>query len=153
MKYYKLYAIILAVILTLLCKTCYSQVVDIAKIIQIESSGNPDAYNPISKAIGLCQITSVCLLEWNNYHPNGQYDELDLYNGEINTLIGNWYVNIRIPSMLKYYRIPDTINNRIIAYNFGIGHLRNWYRAGADYELLPKETKNYIVKYNRGLND
>jgi soluble lytic murein transglycosylase-like protein len=131
----------LVLLYSLISLTCLPQDVSITKIIQIESSGNPDAYNPKSGAIGLCQILPQgALADWNNYHPNGQYDELDLYNPEINTLIGEWYINYRIPQMLKYYGIEDTIDNRLISYNFGIGNLKNG-------KPLPKETQDYLKKY------
>lgn len=109
-------------------------------IIQIESGGNPNAYNKESGAIGLCQITPIVLKEWNE---SGQlrFLERGLYKPEVNRPIGDWYMNTRIPQMLKAYKIPDTIDNRLWAYNAGIGNVKKG--------RLPKETRNYIRKYHK----
>lgn len=115
--------------------------VDIDTIIQIESSGNPNAYNKGSQARGLMQITPICLKEYNSFN-RASFNLSDLFVPEINIKIGTWYINKRIPQMLRYYKIEDTINNRLIAYNFGIGNLKNGVP-------LPKETRDYIKKYER----
>ena len=117
--------------------------VEINKIIQIESSGNPKAYNPKTQDIGLMQITPICLEDYNNYNPD--YTTIDLYTPEINKIIGTWYINYRIPRMLNYYNIPDTIENRLIAYNWGIGNLIKYTKGELE---LPKETKEYLEKYD-----
>lgn len=121
-------------------------------IIIIESDGNPLAYNKKTGARGLCQITEVCLKDYNDHHQV-KYNKEDLWNPEINIKIGNWYYNKRIPAMLKYYKIPDTVENRIIAYNWGIDNLKKWYKKGGDYNKLPKETQNYIRKYYKLLKE
>ncbi len=118
----------------------FSQDVNIDKIIQIESSGNPNAYNATSGAIGLCQITPIVLKEYENRFQSPLFLS-DLYNPSINKAIGSWYLNDRIPQMLKAYKIPDTIDNRLACYNEGIGNLRKG--------KMPKETRNYIKKYHK----
>jgi len=112
------------------------------KIIEsIESGGNPNAINKKSGAMGLFQIMpNGALAEWNNFNPKEQYSDRDLFNPEVSTKIASWYMNKRIPSMLKTYKIPDTIDNRLIAYNFGIGNLKSG-------KPLPSETINYLKKY------
>ena len=146
--------------------SCEGAEIDISKIIQIESSGNPNAYNKSSGAIGLMQITPVCLEDWNTFKSGKMYGEIarcnkndcenytlfeyynlgDLYNPTINVKIGTWYINERIPQMLEAFDIPDTVENRLIAYNFGVGNLRKYLEGE---KKLPKETKNYILKYKR----
>jgi soluble lytic murein transglycosylase-like protein len=111
------------------------------KIRKIESNDNPKAYNRYSQARGLYQITPICLKEYNNFHDI-KYSLEELYNPEINTRIAEWYLQVRIPQMLKHYHKPDTDENRIIAYNAGI----MWVVNG---KPLPKETKEYIRKYNQ----
>lgn len=124
--------------------------IDIDKIIQIESSGNPDAYNSRSGCIGLMQINpKAALLDYNYYHGK-KYFAQDLYNPQINVLIGQWYLSHRIPTMLKHYEIPITIETIIASYNWGIGHVRRWHDRGMVFAELPPETQNYIKKY-RGL--
>lgn len=113
-------------------------------IIQIESSGNPEAWNPYSGARGLCQITKICLQEWNNFHPNDIYNTIDLYTPEVNKKIADWYLNDRIPSMLRAYGLPVTTDMILASYNAGVGVVKKW-RAGT--RELPQETMDYIEKY------
>ena len=119
-----------------------SEDIDMTKISQIESSNNPEAYNAKSQARGKNQITPIVLKEWNNYHKSEQHGVKDLFNEEINDKIANWYMNKRIPQMLKAKKIKDTVENRLIAYNYGIGNIG---------KPLPLETRNYLKKY-RGEN-
>jgi len=112
----------------------------------IESSGNPLAVNSESGAIGLYQIMPKgkkgALDEWNMYHPKEQHSDDDLYDKAINSKIAFWYMNDRIPKMLKYYKHEDTPDNRLIAYNAGIS------RVGGK---LPDETTQYLKKYKTAL--
>jgi hypothetical protein len=116
--------------------------IDLNRIIQIESSGNPLAYNKKSRCRGLCQISEITLKEWNNFHPHQKYTSQDLFNPNVNIKIADWYLGQRIPQMLRYYHKPITITNLIIAYNAGIAYVRH----GWD---IPAETKDYLRKYNR----
>lgn len=130
-----------AIVFTLVRKVCAIHV-DMKKIMMIESSGNPAAFNIHSRARGLFQITPICLKEWNNFHPDEQYEISRLWNVEVNTRIAKWYMNERIPQLLNHYKLKDTIDNRLSAFNMGIGNLMNGKRF--------KETDNYIAKY-RGM--
>lgn len=118
--------------------------IDMLKIRQIESSNDPSAVNPRTGAIGFYQIMPKgkrgALDEWNQFHPKQTYQDKDLYEPNINYNIANWYMNKRIPQMLKHYKIPDTLENRLASYNFGIGNVK----SGKE---LPTETTNYIRKY------
>lgn len=116
--------------------------VNMDKIYGIESSMNPLAFNKGSQARGLGQITPIVLKEWNNFFPKRSFKEDDLFKPEINREISNWYMNVRIPQMLKAFKIKDEIKNRLISYNAGIGYLRSG-------KPLPLETVNYINKYNK----
>jgi len=107
-------------------------------IAQIESSNNPLAYNARSGATGMYQITEICLREYNNYN-NADVAIEDMFNANTCYAIANWYMNARIPRMLKYYGIDDTDKNRLWAYNAGIGKIEKC--------IMPLETKNYINKY------
>lgn len=114
--------------------------IDIEKIIQIESHGRPWALNKRTGARGLMQIRSICLREWNNYHPESKYQLKDLYNPQINMKVGYWYLNNRIPAMLKASKLKITTHNILTCYNWGIGNLKS-------NKKIPKETINYIQKY------
>jgi len=147
-------------------------VVDLEIIKQIESSGDPHAYNKRSGATGLYQITKICLEDFNifgvdriscensmsfpttlsemNYYNNNCWLEMDeLYNPANNYRVANWYMNIRIPQLLKHFGHEDNIENRLIAYNMGIGKLNKWIKNGGKYCDLPRETRNYLKKYKR----
>ena len=121
--------------------------VDMNKIYMIESSMNPNALNEKSQARGLGQITPIVLKEWNNFNPKNTYTDDQLFNPEINRQISSWYMNKRIPQMLRHFKIPDTVDNRLATYNWGIGRVKQWYSQGAESNRLPTETINYINKY------
>lgn len=112
--------------------------VDMGIIADIESSGHPDAYNRHSGAVGLCQITAVVLKEYNIKHKTG-HTMKELYTAGFNMAVADWYMNVRIPQMLRAYNIEDTTRNRLWAYNAGIGNVVK--------HRMPEETKSYIVKY------
>jgi len=115
----------------------------------IESSGNPKAYNEESEARGLYQITPIVLEEWNNYHSNEKYKLDDLFNADINEKIAKWYMYKRIPQMIKHYGKKDTVENRIIAYNAGIDYVLR----SVSFEELPKETQEYLEKYHKRIEE
>ena len=133
------------ILLIMQCTLAYADdvYVDMQKIRMIESSGDPRAYNSTSHARGLYQITPIVLEEWNNYHPKTRYALDQLFISSINSEIAHWYMNYRIPQMLHYYKVEDTVTNRLIAYNAGIS-----YVVG-NGKVLPSETVQYIAKYNK----
>jgi len=116
--------------------------INLSRIIKIESHGNEKAYNRGSGARGLCQITEICLKEWNNFHKTEVYSLKDLFNGEINKKIADWYLNVRIPQLLKHYGKEVNTRNIIICYNAGISYV-------VSNKRLKKETVDYITKYGR----
>lgn len=114
-------------------------VIDLDKIKEIESSGNPKAYNKKSQAAGLFQVTPILLKEWNNFHCKEQYFCSDLFDPKINKKIASWYLNIRIPEMLKAYKLEVSDKNILWAYNAGIDRVKKGF--------MPEETENYLKKY------
>jgi len=127
---------------------CCGEEVNIDTLIKIESGGFRYAYNQVSGARGLMQVTPICLEEWNQQSKTiDQYTIQDLFNPEVNKQIGTWYINTKIPHYLINCGLEDTIENRLIAYNWGIGNLKR-YKSGRIKEL-PNETKQYIKKYRR----
>lgn len=139
-----------------------SSEIDIPTIVKLESSGDPHAYNKKSGCIGLMQINpNGALADYNQQYgivildnhtgathrsSSDLYNTGDLYNPRVNVKIGEWYINIRIPEMLEEFSINDTVENRLIAYHWGIGNLFKYDRGK---KKLPKETKSYIAKYKR----
>jgi len=118
-----------------------AQEIDYNIIATIESSNSAYAYNSKTQATGLYQITPICLKEWNDYHRDDQYCMNALFDWVINRKIASWYLEIRIPRMLKYYNVPITLDNILWAYNAGIGNVVKG--------RMPKETKDYIKKYHK----
>lgn len=115
--------------------------IDLKAIRMIESSDCKDMYNMKSGAIGCYQITKIVVDEWNNFHKV-QYAHKDMMDKEISGQVANWYLNERIPAMLKYYKKEVTLENILIAYNYGIKHVK-------EDSKLPKETRDYIEKYKK----
>ena len=161
-------AIIFFTMLLLLSLLCRAEEIDINTIIFLESSGNPNAYNPNSGCIGLMGINPKgALADWNEYQPfyiyqsshpfDGElkakkninreiYNSNDLYNPEVNVKIGTIYINERIPQMLKAYGIEDTVTARLFCYNAGIGNYRKYLKGEIK---MPEETRKYIAKYRK----
>lgn len=127
------------------CDFAFAETVNMNIIAEIESSGNTFAYNETSEARGLYQITPICLKEYNNYHKNEMFKPCDMFDPSRSFIVANWYINKRIPQMLRYYNIEDTIRNRLIAYHDGIGNLQKYLKGE---RKLGKEMQNYLQKYN-----
>lgn len=121
--------------------------INLSAIVKIESDGNPKAFNKKSGARGLCQITEVCLAEWNRNNPRDRHSIGDLFNPSINQKIASWYLSKRIPEMLVAYGFEVTIENVLTAYNWGIGNLVKLQAPGNRFKPVPVETENYITKY------
>ena len=128
--------------------------IDINAIIQIESSGNPLAYNKSSQAVGLMQITPIVFKEfaesdsgWKEFKPIinfGDHRNIGiLYDADTNVAIGKWYLN-RIAN--RYLKGKGSIEDILICYNWGYG---NWRKYKAGKVGLPKETRDYIKKYRK----
>lgn len=113
---------------------------DLSIIRQIESGGNPRAYNPAGGgSYGLYQINPKCLRAYNRAH----YSTISLdslYDGPTNRRIARWYISREIPRLLRHYGLPVDVNNKIICYNAGIRYL-------AQNRKIPAITEAYIRKY------
>jgi hypothetical protein len=122
--------------------------IDVYRIVEIESSGNPLARNRRSGARGLMQIMEGT---WNEITNRLGYDWSfnEAYDAEKNMTIGNYYMNTEIPRLLSHFNIPDTIETRLAAYNWGIGNLNDIYKRYGEGWInhIPSETENYIKKY------
>lgn len=115
--------------------------VDMQRIVNIESSNDPKAENARSGARGLTQIMKSTWEEVvDKMGEDWSWDEA--FDGDKNLAVGSYYMNIEIPGLLKHYGIEDTIENRLAAYNWGVGNLKNM-----GIEKAPQETTRYIEKY------
>lgn len=121
-------------------------------IIQVESSNNPQAFNPRTKARGLTQITPVAWKELRRHHLI-KYKQLkykqDIYNPHVAREAGKDYLYI-IQKYLKAKKIPLTLDHMLAAYVWGI---ENVSRHGI--EKAPRVVKKYVsnVKNLAGLSD
>jgi len=115
--------------------------VDMKKIVSIESSNNPKAENERSGARGLTQIMKSTWEEIvQKMGEDWSWDEA--FDREKNLAVGTYYMNVEIPRLLKHYGIADTIENRLAAYDWGVGNLQK-----NEWNDAPQETVNYIKKY------
>lgn len=132
--------LIALVVLFVLISSTAQAAIDMRIIKQIESGGDPNAVSHCG-AIGLYQIMpSAALKEFNDFN-SADFTKDDLFNPNINYIVANWYMNKRIPQMLRHYGREVSIRNQIIAYNAGIYYVKN------DHLPLPNETINYLRKY------
>jgi soluble lytic murein transglycosylase-like protein len=123
--------------------------IDMDVIFTIESSNDPKAVNKTTKARGLGQLMKPTWIEVTA-RLNKKWSWDDAFDPEKNRTVATYYMNKRIPAMLKHYNIPDTVVTRLAAYNWGVGNVKKAYDAG-NYEKwidkAPKETQDYIRKY------
>ena len=117
-------------------------VVDINRIIKIESNNNSKAVSRVG-ARGLMQIMPKTWEEITR-KMGVDWSWEEAFDPEKNKAVGTYYLNKEIPRLLIYYKIPDTVENRLACYNWGIGNLKKY---GIDN--CPEETRNYIKKYNQ----
>lgn len=132
------------VISSSLCTNCFAEnqvSINLERIAWIESRHNANAYNKSSGATGMYQITEGALTDFCRL--TGVYYQLnDMYDPQKGARVAEWYLNERIPQLLRHYKLPDTTESRLVAYNAGI--------LACLKGRMPKETRDYINKYNGG---
>lgn len=122
------------------CKAAFAAEIDMQKIAMIESSGCKEKFGRYEHARGCWQITQPVIDEWNAFHKNEIASLNDMLNDAKCFKVANWYMNVRIPQMLRAYKKPVTVTNQIIAWNAGIGYV-------VKNKPLPTITKRYLQKY------
>lgn len=110
--------------------------VDMGKIAFIESSGCKNMVGDNGKALGCYQLHEGVVIDYNKAHKTA-FKHKDVMNKAIGLRVADWYMNQKVPAMLKHYGKPDTVENRITAYNMGIGAV-----------VKGKSAVKYIKKYN-----
>lgn len=126
--------------------------IDLNKIWQIESTSgqDPKMYKPNSSgALGHFQFLEKTWNEMVSKMGKNWDWKTGALNYEQSKLVSDFYLNKRIPQMLKHYKIPDTVKTRIACYSWGIGRLNDAYKKyGENWEIAaPLETTEYFVKY------
>lgn len=136
--YLKAFILTTLFLIALMC-LCYAEI-DMEAIKYIESRGNPLAYNKHSQAMGLYQITPICLKDYNQQNRQNLGVEALFSPSECHR-VAKWYLGARIPLILQNWGIPITVDNLLWAYNAGPGMVRKG--------IMPEETRNYISKYHK----
>ena len=123
--------------------------INMGAIVEIESAGNPLAVSSCG-CRGLCQISKATWDECTRRMGVDWSWNKDAWQPGENRVVARFYMNVRIPEMLRYYGIRDSVETRIAAYNWGIGKLALcWRRYGANWIVnAPVETLKYIEKYH-----
>ena len=132
-------------LMVVFCRVSHAEEINLDIISVIESSGNNMAYNFKSGATGQYQITETALKDYNKHARENGLTVMEMswmYEPKYAYMVANWYLNEHIPDLLWDYDIPDTITSRLIAYNWGIGNLRKWFKHGCHWNKLPLETRN-----------
>jgi len=132
------------------------KIINIDIIAKIESSNNPNATNP-SGAKGLCQLKQGAWSDVQAHHPELSKYSFEKYwnDADINKQFGDIYYNETLPTYLKRLKLPINLNTILAVYNFGIGNVKKLIKKYGNESWenhLPKETKDYIQKYNINLN-
>jgi hypothetical protein len=133
---------VVAIILGM-CLIAHGSEIDLSRIATLESSGNPLAWNKSEDSRGLYGIrVGGALADYNIYHRQRITPE-ELFDQTKNRQVAEWYLNVRIPQLLKHYRKPDTVRNRLIAYNAGISYV-------VSGKPIPAKCKTYVSRYFGG---
>jgi len=123
--------------------------VDVGKIIKLESDNNPAAVNEKSGARGLMQILAQggALDDWNANFPDCKFTPDDLFNPWVNVLIGTWYLFVQLPRILRRSGVMVCDELICYSYNWGPGNVIKWWKKDGYVQNLPEETRRYWEKY------
>lgn len=113
------------------------------QLVHVESDFNEKAYHEDTSAAGLCQITNVCLTDFNKITKNS-YTMVDMLDADKNLEVGFWYFARLLNDEYygKKYNI-ESMKDAYLAYNCG----PEYFRTHKD-ELNSGIYKGY--KYNAG---
>lgn len=155
---FKFTLIVLILAVTALCVCLgrvYAEEIDLDRLIpvliQVESSGRPNAYNKKTGAIGLMQITPIVLKDFERKKryrlSRYQFNNLgELYRPEYNVYVGTWYLNYILSHYLPFYGLDITLDNLLISWFAGPEHCFK-YRVGK-VGIGPK-TRAFIKKVTK----
>jgi soluble lytic murein transglycosylase-like protein len=115
-------------------------------VILVESEGNHRAVSwaGFEKGAGKMQISDIARREYNNRNGTS-YTQHDLFNPEINVMIGCWLLNDYAQQLgdLTYEQL-------YVAYNVGIGNYIKYYNSHYSKGLMPNGGKyTSLDRYNR----
>lgn len=126
--------------------------VDMECLGKTETNGNQFSYNIAGRAIGICQITEVCLNDYNEFNPWNQFCMYEMFNPIKNYRVAHWYLHF--VEILAYKQlIKVKVDDLLIAYTWGPGRYRDWYKRGKKNQDLPGEVRRYLKRYHQYLGE
>ena len=128
------------IIMVCIAQTAQASMVDLKALAMVESSGNPAAVGDKGRALGLFQAHAGCVSDVNRALGT-KYSHRDVLDPEVAVVVASAYLEGVIPGYLKHYGIKDTLENRLTAYNMGIGAV-----------VKGKKATKYISAYRRYAN-
>ena len=119
-----------------------------AQLVMAESSGNPDAINKKSGAVGLAQLMPGTAKggkdsKGRKTYAHGMYGKT-LTDAEMRDPVKNLKFASEYLTALK--KTFGNTEDALRAYNWGPGAVKEWIKQGRHEEKLPKETRNYVKK-------
>ena len=108
--------------------------VSLPGLITTESSGNAGAQGDYCKktgvyrSLGLGQLGRDAWADVNRICGWQEDYDAQVMNGAVNERYTDAYVNRVLPKYLAHYGIPDSEPARLVAYKYGIGRVRTFYR-------------------------
>ena len=107
-------------------------------LVQIESSGNPDAVSPVG-ARGLAQIMPATA---SNPGFGMKPIDLDTSTPDEQVAWAGEYLN----------KLKDKLGSTeaaLVAYNWGYDNAKKWIKSGSNEADLPEETRGYLAKFKK----
>lgn len=137
-------ALMFGALFLLISLPCYgnskvSPTVNMEALCEVESGCRSFAIGDGGRALGAFQLHAGAVKDVNSLlKTNYSHDEaMDEAKGRA---IADAYVNKVIPHYLRHYRLPDTLENRLTAYNRGLKAVKKGQTASA-----------YIQRYRESL--
>lgn len=124
----------------------------VAAIINVESKFDKNAISN-KDARGLMQIAPITG-EWASVELNiDDFDVEDLFDPELNIMIGSWYLNI------LSQEFDNNLQLMLAAYNAGSGNVVKWLQSkeysedGESLKIIPfAETEEYVKKVQKNIS-
>lgn len=101
-------------------------IIDALTLVHVESDFNEKAYHKNTSATGLCQITNVCLDDFNRVTKKS-YTMYDMFDANKNLEVGFWYFARLLND--EYYGkkcLIENIEDAYLAYNCGPTYYKNY---------------------------
>lgn len=121
---------------------------DALTLVQVESDFDINAYVKWSGAVSLCQVTPICVEEYNRVNET-TYTIEDMWNIDNNLDVGFWYFARLMDNDIygESHHIED-IRDAYMAYNIGPNGYKNNYNTYRSGLNLKGETYRPIVRFD-----